>query len=203
MKSYRTTLLICVFILVGWIASAHFNNLKLFETQNSKLILKFGAINGESMERGQYWKLITSQFLHQKFPHMLFNIALIFYLGSIFETLFGSRVFLITYFVTGIVGQIASVLSYPMEASSGASQALCGIVGAYITLLLFPRLCRKTVICTIFVFLAIQAFLDVYFAGYLKSGHSIGFLSGFFLGIILRFFFLQKELVILNSETMK
>ena len=67
--------LICLLIIGVWIISALHHNLSIFETQKSNLLLGFGAINGVSLQMGEYWKLISSQFLHVKSLHMLFNVT--------------------------------------------------------------------------------------------------------------------------------
>ena len=36
------------------------------------------------------------------------------------------------------------------------------------------------------IFVVIQVFLDLYFAGYIKAGHYVGFLAGLLLGILVR-----------------
>jgi len=182
------TFSICLFILGGWIVSALHHNLSIFETQNSNLLLSFGAINGESLKAGEYWKLISSQFLHVKFPHMLLNIAFIYYIGAKIEKYFGAMVFIAVYLVAGSFAQLASVLSYPYNVSSGASQALCGIVGAFLALFLFPLRISKITIMWAGIFIFIQIFLDLFFAGIIKSGHSVGFIIGLLLGLFIKKF---------------
>jgi membrane associated rhomboid family serine protease len=82
---------ICLLIIGVWVISALHHNLSLFETQKSNLLLGFGAINGVSLRMGEYWKLISSQFLHVKFPHMLLNVIFIYYIGAKIEKCFGFK----------------------------------------------------------------------------------------------------------------
>ena len=180
------TFLICVLIIAAWIISALHHDLSLFQTQKSRLILGFGAVNSQSLQRGEYWKLLTSQFLHVMFLHMLLNVAFIYYLGARIEEIFRARVLLFVYLLAGLAGTTASVLAYPQLTSSGASQALCGIAGAFFVLALFPLRVSRIAVMWAGIFVVIQVFLDLYFAGYIKAGHYVGFLAGLLLGILVR-----------------
>jgi len=180
------TFLICALIVAGWIISALHHDLSIFETQKSRLILTFGAINGESLQRGEYWKLLTSQFLHVMFLHMLLDVGFIYFIGAKIEKVFGAHVFLSVFLLAGLLGTTASVLAYPQLTSSGSSHALCGIVGAFFVLALFPLRVSRIAVAWAVIFVLIQIFLDLYFAGYVKAGHYVGFLAGLFLGALAR-----------------
>jgi len=153
------------------------------EAQHSFLLLNYGALTGTNMDNGEYWKLVTSQFTHVRFLHMLLNVGFIFVLGKTIEKKFGTISFASIYILSGSVGQFASVTLHPDLVSSGASQALCGLAGF---LLVFSKQLLAThriTVIAVAVFMLIQISLDLYFAGYLKAGHTVGFLSGVFLGL--------------------
>ena len=185
--------LICLLIIGVWIISALHHNLSIFETQKSNLLLGFGAINGVSLQMGEYWKLISSQFLHVKSLHMLFNVTFIYYIGAKIERYFGFITFLAIYLIAGTLAQLASVLSYPHYVSSGASQALCGIIGAFLVLFFYPLRISKISIVWAGIFLIVQISLDIYSAGYIKTGHWVGFTIGLLLGLLVRKFKLVKK----------
>lgn len=193
------SLMICVTILGAWVISAFYHDLSIFETQKSRLLITFGAANGESLLAGDYWKLITSQFVHVRFPHMLFNVAVIYCIGAALEEKYGPSIFLLAYFLSGTVGQYASVTSYPLLVTSGASQALCGIVGSFLVLTLFTEHKKKFALYLALVFVLVQIFLDVYFSGKIKAGHYMGFLSGVLFGLIYgvrtRFFLSESRII--------
>lgn len=197
------TFLICVLIIVAWIISALHHDLSLFQTQKSRLLLSFGAINGESLQRGEYWKLLTAQFLHVMFLHMLLDVGFIYYFGAKIEKIFGAQVFLTVFLLAGLAGTTASVLVYPQLTSSGSSQALCGLVGAFFVLALFPRRVPQLAVAWAVGFVLIQVLLDLYFAGYLKAGHSVGFLAGLFLGGFIRLLRRGKLDMVKRGENLK
>jgi rhomboid protease GluP len=178
--------LICLLIIAVCVISALYHNLSIFETQKSDLLLGFGAIDGASLQMGEYWKLISSQFLHVKLLHMLLNVTLIYYIGAKIEKYFGFMVFFAIYLIAGTLAQLASILSYPHFVSSGASQALCGIIGAFLVLFLYPLRVSKITIGWVGIFLILQTFLDLYSAGYIKTGHWAGFTIGLLLGLLVR-----------------
>lgn len=93
---------------------------------------------------------------------MLFNVIYIYYVGSKIEKQFGAMVFTFVYLLSGTAGQLASVLLYPQLVSSGASQALCGIVGVFMSLFLFRLRVSKVTIVLVSIFILIQICLDVY-----------------------------------------
>ena len=92
-----------------------------------------GAITGGLLQHGEYWRLITSMFLHANWLHWAANSWALYQLGTLYEVLFGSKRFAIIYFATGIIAGIASSAHLdPNGAAVGASGAIFGILGAFI-----------------------------------------------------------------------
>ena len=176
-KPYAT-LIICLGILLYWTFIAVHSGQAWHETQGSRLLLRYGAVNGQLLSQTGYWRILVSQFTHVNFLHMLGNVIFIFLIGSYIERKFGVVHILVVYFVGGIVGQFASVIFNPDLVSSGASQALCSLAG--FLLIYFYKVWQQSKIICVAVALSIciQCFLDLYFAGRLKQGHMFGFLAG-------------------------
>lgn len=87
----------------------------------------------------QYYRLITSGFLHVNWMHLIFNmIALYFFAGSV-EYYFGPFRFLLVYFASMVGGDLLSLFIHGYDssyASVGASGAVNGIIFAAIVV--FP-----------------------------------------------------------------
>ena len=83
----------------------------------------------EFIEAGQWWRLISSQFVHLDAMHILFNAYGIYILGRFIERCYGLRRMLVIYLASGTVGSLASFLTNPVPAG-GASGAVYGLVGA-------------------------------------------------------------------------
>ena len=75
----------------------------------------------------QPWTIITYQFLHANFLHILFNMIGLFFFGPRLESRIGSRHFLGLYLVSGIVGALLSVIA-PYALIVGASGAVFGVL---------------------------------------------------------------------------
>lgn len=63
------TIAIVAGIAIAWILVARHLHLPMLAFQKSSNLLLFGAMNGLSFEHGQWWRLVTSQFLHVYFRH--------------------------------------------------------------------------------------------------------------------------------------
>lgn len=88
---------------------------------------------------GQWWRLITSCFLHGGLIHLGFNMYVLWDLGRLTESVYGWLGFAILYLVAGIAGAFTSVAVNPMVNSVGASGAVFGVAGAFLAFLLRNR----------------------------------------------------------------
>lgn len=77
---------------------------------------------------GQWWRLISSQYIHLNMMHMLFNGYGLYVLGPILEKAYGAKRFFAIYMLSGTLGALAS-LWFTSGASGGASGAIYGLVG--------------------------------------------------------------------------
>jgi rhomboid protease GluP len=101
-------------------------------------ILEWGGSSGmKTVMEGQWWRLITSMFVHIGFIHILMNMYILFDIGSYLEPLIGRFCFISVYVVTGIFGGLLSqaVHGNKMMVEAGASGAIFGIIGAFFALI--------------------------------------------------------------------
>lgn len=142
------------------------------------------SVNGLIAD-GEWWRIITSMFLHVGFTHVLFNMFSLFLFGPELEKIAGKMRFLTIYFLAGIFGVAATFLIEPPNyASVGASGALYGIFGAFAALIyytrhLFPQL--RQIILPLIVISVIMTFL---MPNINISAHLGGLVTGFILGIV-------------------
>jgi len=95
------------------------------------------ALSLEGLEHGYVWQLLTFQFMHAGWLHLIFNSMAIFFFGRPVETLLGRDRFLALYFSSGVIGGIVQILfalclpgffgGWVVGASAGAS----GLVAAF------------------------------------------------------------------------
>ncbi|HEX4965606.1 MAG TPA: rhomboid family intramembrane serine protease [Thermoanaerobaculia bacterium] len=97
-------------------------------------VTALGANYGPAVREGEYWRLVTSMFLHGGWLHLVLNAWALYQLAGLFEILLGSSRLLLVYFLSGIAGSVASVL-WTNQPSVGASGAIFGVLGALIAFL--------------------------------------------------------------------
>lgn len=96
--------------------------------ESAKLV-RWGSNAGPLTLHGQWWRLVTSMFLHGGLLHIGFNMLVLWQAGRLVERMFGSARFLALYMIAGVCGSLASVLWNPYVNSVGASGAIFGIIG--------------------------------------------------------------------------
>jgi membrane associated rhomboid family serine protease len=89
-----------------------------------------GALFGPSIADGEYWRLVTSGFLHAGFLHIAFNMYLLWYLGRLLEPALGHVRFAAIYFTSLLAGSFGALLLAPNTVTIGASGAVFGLMGA-------------------------------------------------------------------------
>jgi rhomboid protease GluP len=91
--------------------------------------ISFGADYGPLTLNGQWWRLVSSMFVHFGALHIGLNMWCLWNLGRAAERLLGRFSYLLAYFASGIFGSIASVYWHPLAAGAGASGAIFGLAG--------------------------------------------------------------------------
>jgi membrane associated rhomboid family serine protease len=121
-----------------------------------------------------YWTLLTHQFLHGGWLHIIVNMWTLWIFGDNVEDRMGPLRFAIFYLTCGVLAGITQVLANPDSTvpSVGASGAIAGVLGAYV--LLFPT-ARLIVMFPIFFF---PLFFDVPAVLYLVLWFLIQLFSG-------------------------
>ena len=95
--------------------------------------IAFGADFGPLTLSGQWWRLVTSMFVHFGLIHLGLNMWCLWNLGRAAEQLLGRFSYILAYFVSGIFGSIASVYWHPQAAGAGASGAIFGLAGVLVS----------------------------------------------------------------------
>jgi membrane associated rhomboid family serine protease len=83
---------------------------------------------------GDWWRMVTSMFLHGSFLHIALNMYSLYYVGSILEHVIGRWRFLLLYLASGIAGSAGALVWSPLVPTVGASGAIFGILGALFVL---------------------------------------------------------------------
>ena len=97
--------------------------------------------------QGKYWRLFTYMFAHANIWHLFGNMGALLILGPVLERQVGSLKFTTVYILSGVFASYTSVCFglNPETVTVGASGAICGILGATLSMsLLIPKFYRRT-----------------------------------------------------------
>ena len=111
---------------------------------SAEVAIRFGAeFTPYILQDGQWYRLLTSCFLHFGIMHIASNMFSLYIIGNTIESYFGKVRYIIIYLVSGIAGNVLTLLvemftgSYALSA--GASGAISGMIGAMIVFAIDPR----------------------------------------------------------------
>ena len=99
----------------------------------------WGAEFGVYTVNGQWWRLLTSMFVHIGFIHLVSNMIAFAYVGRTVERMFGNIGFFVLYIVSGLGGSLLAMYLDPLMIHAGASGAIFGVYGALLAVLLRER----------------------------------------------------------------
>ena len=138
-RSYCVTLVLLVFNIVGYILC----------TQMGEVVYTMGSMNAEKIIAGhEYYRFLTSIFLHADIEHLVSNMIFLFGLGQMVEQVTGHISFSIVYLLSGFGGSIFSILYAVLTGkiydAVGASGAIFGLVGALFILVVARDLKRRS-----------------------------------------------------------
>ncbi|KIF75541.1 Rhomboid family protein [Streptomyces sp. 150FB] len=116
---------VAVFILVSVVGDRLVNDLLLVGHASDGR----GSLIG--VADGQYYRLLTSMFLHQQVWHIAFNMISLWMLGGPLEAALGRARYLTLYLISGLAGgALTYLIASPLQGSLGASGAIFGLFGA-------------------------------------------------------------------------
>jgi len=150
-------------------------------------LLQWGANRRLETTDGEWWRLLTSMFLHGGIMHLILNISGLVIAAIFVEPLLGRKNYFILYILSGICGSVASIWWYPNTISVGASGAIFGLYGAILGLLLtnaFPEGGKKGILMMIGIYVGINLLWGLT-GGIDNAAHIGGLLSGALIGLVL------------------
>jgi rhomboid protease GluP len=117
------------YILIGAIVLIFMYYLGLSTAVERNTFLNDWAKINQRVRDGEYYRLLTSMFLHFNLMHIIFNGYALYIIGRDVEALFGHVRFALIYFLGGLSGSLASFI-FTSAPSVGASGAIFAIFGA-------------------------------------------------------------------------
>ncbi len=213
----KATLAIIIANIIVYVLTSYSS---YFISTSSYWVEKLAMVPLLLLEPSEWYRLLTSMFLHADIIHILFNMYFLYIFGREVERSLGIGRYLLLYFSSGLAATLFHIGFTPIMGfenlivpALGASGAISGVLGAY--LLLYPN--RRLTICWFFWLIpwcfttTASFYLIFWFAlqviyGYARLG-SIAFFAhagGFVAGLALMGVFKKKpfEEIAKPPETM-
>lgn len=176
---------ISVYVIMGMFGAGW------FLPQDMYVYIQFGANSGAETTHGEWWRLITSMFIHYGILHVVVNMLALYQLGAFAEMLMGRALFLLIYFSSGLAGGFASlILNEGMLWSAGASGAVLGIIGAILGSLVrlrksMPESIFKRYVWSLSCFVIYNLLIGLFDVRVDNFCHVGGLVLGFAFGLLL------------------
>jgi rhomboid protease GluP len=164
-------------------------------TENLQTLHALGALTTEDVLKGEWWRLVTANFLHHGWFHLGANMLGLYYIGSIIESYLGRIRYLLIYFASGCLSMLLMVFYFlkigePQTLLVGASAAIMGLIGAMGAIFLQDWWQEKSSLARqrfMFVLLVvgIQFLIDYNTPHVSLISHVFGLIIGFMVGLIL------------------
>lgn len=137
-RDYSVTLAILAVNIIGYILC----------TQMGEVVYNIGSMNAEKiLVDGQYYRLVTSMFLHADIEHIVSNMIYLVGLGQMIEQMIGHIRFAVLYLLSGlgagVFSMLYAILTGDIYDAVGASGAVFGLIGALFILLVIRDFRRR------------------------------------------------------------
>lgn len=164
--------------------------ISLICTFTGNLLYNIGSVGVLDLAQGEYYRLITSMFLHADAHHLVNNMLLTFGIGYMIEKEIGHVRFGIYYMAAGVCGNILSayieVLTGDYISSIGASGGVFGLDGVLLALVLFSGKRISTVTLPRLLFMIGYSLYNGFTADNINNAaHVGGLVAGFVMASLL------------------
>ena len=157
-------------------------------------LLEVGGLVHFNVVHGEWYRLISSMFLHFNFEHILMNMLSIFIFGKIVESIIGSWRMLIIYIISGLYGNFVSLSFNTSTISVGASGAIFGLIGSIFVIMYLSKNFNKKMIGQLLIALVVLIVFSLFMSNINIMAHLGGFISGVLITLIGYYFKTQRSL---------
>jgi len=147
------------------------------------VLTKGGLFGPAIVHQHQYYRILTSGFLHYNILHIAFNMFFLYVMGTMLEPAIGRLNFAAVYLTSLLAGSFGALLFEPQALTAGASGACFGVLGA---LLVVARARRISIWQSgLGITLLINIVFSVSVAGISIGGHLGGLIGGLITGALI------------------
>lgn len=149
-----------------------------------------GADIGSVFDQNQYLRILWAMFLHSGINHLFHNMVILFFLGAMIEKEIGHLCYAVCYFISGIGGNMVSLLYRKLVddrvGSIGASGAVFGLDGVLLALVLFSNRRMESVTPARVVLMIMYSLYGGFTGENVDNAAHIGGLAvGFIMGMVI------------------
>jgi membrane associated rhomboid family serine protease len=108
-------------------------------------LVSWGANFGPRTTNGEWWRLLTSTFVHTGFLRMALETAVLVQLGMLLERLVGRSTFAAVFVAAGVLAGLLNLSAYPMGITAGTSGAIFGLYGLLLASIVRSLRARRAV----------------------------------------------------------
>ncbi|MSO86168.1 MAG: rhomboid family intramembrane serine protease [Acidimicrobiia bacterium] len=134
-RSLRPPRPVATFMLIGMNVMVYLVGIGSGGTTKGAFIRNGGLVSGGEglsafgVANGEWYRLVSSGFLHADFLHLAFNMFVLYRLGQLLEPVVGRGRFVLLYFVAMLGGALGVMIIDPSSFTVGASGAVFGLMG--------------------------------------------------------------------------
>ena len=196
MNNSRPKIALTTYVLIALNILVYGLEIKHGGIQDLAVLENLGALTPEKVMAGEWWRLISANFLHGNSLHLATNMLSLFVLGRLIELSLGSKSYLTIYFCSGIGSMLTfSLLSFRLGLDNvllvGASAAIMGLMGGILAISLHiwlrkpnSRLAKRR-LQQVSIIVIVQFIFDNLVPQVSFHSHLFGFIIGFAISIIL------------------
>lgn len=146
-------------------------------------LVEHGGLNGWQVDHGEWWRIVTSGFLHASGAHLFGNLVALLILGGVLSVAVGPLRMTLVY-AAGLLGSAFSVLAFdPNPLTVGASGAIFGLAGG--ALLVGWRQRRIFLLLFAILWIGYSLSSTLFVQGISQAGHLGGLAAGGIAGALL------------------
>jgi rhomboid protease GluP len=156
---------------------------------NGEVLIRLGSNYGPLTTQGEWWRLLTSTFLHFGLIHIALNMWALWGSGQLVEALYGRVQFIVLYLFAGLSGSLCSLFVHPSVNSAGASGAIFGVFGGLLAFMVrkdmeVPKSIMLAHRNSVLVFIFYNLVIGASHPGIDNSAHIGGLAGGFLFGLL-------------------
>jgi membrane associated rhomboid family serine protease len=140
-------------------------------------VIDDAGLHGPDVSDGDWWRVVSSGFLHAGPLHLLLNMYVLYVAGSILEPGIGTPRFLGIYFVALLAGSLGALIVDPNAVTVGASGAIFGLMAAVVVIARGRGM--EQIASQFGLFIVLNLVLTFSISGISVGGHIGGLIGGF------------------------